>query len=146
MERIDASVIADLSRGELAEQISDVVSEILVQEKIGLNQREQRDLVTLLLNDMLGLGPLEPLLADDAVSEIMVNGPNVVYAERKGKIGLTDVKFRDDSHLLNIAQRIVSAIGRRVDEPSPICDARPPDASRVNVVIPPPLGKAPWGE
>jgi len=137
MERIDASVIADLSRGELAEQISDVISEILVQEKIGLNQREQRDLVTLLLNDMLGLGPLEPLLNDDEVSEIMVNGPNVVYAERKGKLAQTDVKFRDDAHLLNIAQRIVSAVGRRVDETSPICDARLLDGSRVNVVIPP---------
>jgi pilus assembly protein CpaF len=137
MERVDASVIADLSRGELAEQISDVVSEILVQEKISLNQREQRDLVTLLLNDMLGLGPLEPLLADDEVSEVMVNGPNTVYAERKGKIALTDVKFRDDAHLLNIAQRIVSAVGRRVDETTPICDARLLDGSRVNVVIPP---------
>ncbi len=137
MERIDASVIADLSRGELAEQISDVVSEILVQEKFSLNQKEQRDLVTLLLNDMLGLGPLEPLLADDDVSEVMVNGPGTVYAERKGKITLTDVKFRDDAHLLNIAQRIVSAIGRRVDETSPICDARLMDGSRVNVVIPP---------
>ncbi|MBL8648365.1 ATPase, T2SS/T4P/T4SS family [Sphingosinicella xenopeptidilytica] len=137
MERIDASVIADLSRGELAEQISDVISEILVQEKIGLNQREQRDLVTLLLNDMLGLGPLEPLLNDDEVSEIMVNGPNIVYAERKGKLAQTEVKFRDDAHLLNIAQRIVSAVGRRVDETSPICDARLLDGSRVNVVIPP---------
>ena len=137
MERIDASVIADLSRGELAEQISDVISEILVQEKIGLNQREQRDLVTLLLNDMLGLGPLEPLLGDDDVSEIMVNGPNTVYAERKGKLALTDVKFRDDAHLLNIAQRIVNAVGRRVDETTPICDARLADGSRVNVVIPP---------
>ena len=137
MERIDASVIADLSRGELAEQISDVISEILVQEKIGLNQREQRDLVTLLLNDMLGLGPLEPLLNDDDVSEIMVNGPNVVYAERKGKLAQTDVRFRDDAHLLNIAQRIVSAVGRRVDETSPICDARLLDGSRVNVIVPP---------
>lgn len=137
MERIDASVMAELSRGDLAEQVSEVVSEILVGEKINLNQLEQRDLVTLLLNDMLGLGPLEPLLADDEVSEIMVNGPSVVFAERKGKISLTDVVFRDEQHLLNVAQRIVSAVGRRVDETSPICDARLLDGSRVNVIIPP---------
>jgi pilus assembly protein CpaF len=137
MERIDASVMAELSRGELAEQVSEVVSDILVGEKINLNQLEQRDLVTLLLNDMLGLGPLEPLLADDEVSEIMVNGPSTVFAERKGKISLTDVVFRDEQHLLNVAQRIVSAVGRRVDETSPICDARLLDGSRVNVIIPP---------
>jgi pilus assembly protein CpaF len=137
MERIDASVIAEMSRGELAEQISDVISEILVAEKINLNQSEQRDLVTLLLNDMLGLGPLEPLLADEEVSEIMVNGSKTVFIERKGKISLSDVTFRDEQHLLNIAQRIVSAVGRRVDESSPICDARLLDGSRVNVVIPP---------
>ena len=137
MERIDASVISDMSRGELAEQVSEVISEILVAEKVNLNQAEQRDLVTLLLNDMLGLGPLEPLLADDSVTEIMVNGPKTIFAERKGKISLTDVTFRDDQHLLNIAQRIVSAVGRRVDESSPICDARLLDGSRVNVVIPP---------
>ncbi len=137
MERIDASVIAEMERGELAEQVSDVVSEILVQEKMSLNSREQRDLVTLLLNDMLGLGPLEPLLNDDAVSEIMVNGPKTIYIERAGKLTVSGVEFRDDAHLLNIAQRIVSAVGRRVDETSPICDARLLDGSRVNVVIPP---------
>ncbi|MHB9880052.1 CpaF family protein [Pacificimonas sp. ICDLI1SI03] len=137
MERIDASVIAEMERGELAEQVSEVISEILVQEKMSLNTREQRDLVTLLLNDMLGLGPLEPLLNDETVTEIMVNGPKTVYIEKAGKLTLSGVEFRDDSHLLNIAQRIVSAVGRRVDETSPICDARLLDGSRVNVVIPP---------
>lgn len=137
MERIDASVMAEMTRGELAEQVSEVISEILVAEKIHLNQMEQRDLVTLLLNDMLGLGPIEPLLADEAITEIMVNGPKTVFVERKGKITLSDVTFRDEQHLLNIAQRIVSAVGRRVDESSPICDARLLDGSRVNVIIPP---------
>jgi pilus assembly protein CpaF len=137
MERIDASVMAEMSRGELAEQVSEVISDILVAEKIHLNQLEQRDLVTLLLNDMLGLGPLEPLLGDEAITEIMVNGPKTVFIERKGKISLSDVTFRDEQHLLNIAQRIVSAVGRRVDESSPICDARLLDGSRVNVIIPP---------
>ncbi|MFQ5346582.1 MAG: CpaF family protein [Rhodothalassiaceae bacterium] len=137
MEHIDPQAASELPRTELADQVGDVVGELLVQEKIHLNLKEQRDLVTLLLNDMLGLGPLEPLLADDTVSDIMVNGPNQVYIERGGKLELTDVRFRDDRHLLNIAQRIVNAVGRRVDETSPICDARLLDGSRVNVIIPP---------
>lgn len=137
MEHIDASAIAELSRGEVAEQVSDIVAELLLQQRINLNQLEQRDLVTLLLNDMLGLGPLEPLLADEAVTDIMINGAYHVYIERKGKLQLSDVKFRDEQHLLNIAQRIVAAVGRRVDETSPICDARLADGSRVNVIIPP---------
>lgn len=137
MEHIDPQAASELPRAELADQVGEVVGELLVQEKIHLNLKEQRDLVTLLLNDMLGLGPLEPLLADESVSDIMVNGPNQVYVERGGKLELTDVRFRDDRHLLNIAQRIVSAVGRRVDETSPICDARLLDGSRVNVIIPP---------
>ncbi|MEE4349173.1 MAG: CpaF family protein [Pacificimonas sp.] len=137
MDRIDASVIDDMERGELAEQVSEVIGELMAENQVNLNTREQRDLVTLVLNDMLGLGPLEPLLDDEEVSEIMVNGPKMVYAERKGKISQTDVVFRDDQHLLSIAQRIVSAVGRRVDETTPICDARLMDGSRVNVVIPP---------
>ena len=137
MEHIDVTAASELPRAELADQVSDVVGELLVQEKINLNLREQRDLVTLLLNDMLGLGPLEPLLADDAITDIMVNGPNQVYVEKHGKLTLTDVTFRDNQHLVNIATRIVTAIGRRVDETSPICDARLADGSRVNVIIPP---------
>ncbi len=137
MEHVDASAMAELTRGDLADQISDVVGDLLRQQKKNLNTVEQRDLVTLLLNDMLGLGPLEPLLGDEAITDIMVNGPRQVYAERKGKLELTGVIFRDESHLLNIAQRIVSAVGRRVDETSPICDARLLDGSRVNVIIPP---------
>ncbi len=137
MEHIDASAAAELTRQELAEQIGDIVGELLVAEKINLNLKEQRELVTVLLNDMLGLGPLEPLLADESVTDIMVNGPKQVYVERKGKLTLTDVIFRDNSHLMNIAQRIVTQVGRRVDETSPLCDARLADGSRVNVIIPP---------
>ncbi len=137
MEHIDPSAAAELPRPELAEQVGEVVGELLVQEKINLNLKEQRDLVSILLDDMLGLGPLEPLLADEDISDIMVNGPNQVYIERKGKLVLTDVHFRDNQHLMNIAQRIVSAVGRRVDESSPICDARLADGSRVNAIIPP---------
>jgi pilus assembly protein CpaF len=137
MEHIDASAAAELSRVELAEQIGEIVGELLVAEKINLNLKEQRDLVTMLLNDMLGLGPLEPLLADESVTDIMVNGPKQVYVEKKGKLVLTDVQFRDNAHLMNIATRIVTRVGRRVDETSPLCDARLPDGSRVNVIIPP---------
>ncbi|MEX1147520.1 MAG: CpaF family protein [Sphingomonadales bacterium] len=137
MEHIDASAASEMERGELSEQISDVVSELMVQEKINLNLKEQRDLVTMLLNDMLGLGPLEPLLADDSVNDIMVNGPKQVYVERQGKLELSDVQFRDQAHLMNICTRIVTAVGRRVDETSPLCDARLPDGSRVNIIIPP---------
>jgi pilus assembly protein CpaF len=137
MEHVDASAMVELTRGELAEQVADIVSDLLAQERCNLNQAEQRDLITLMLNDMLGLGPLEVLLGDEAITDIMVNGCRQVYAERKGKLELTDVKFRDESHLLNIAQRIVTAVGRRVDETSPICDARLADGSRVNVIISP---------
>jgi pilus assembly protein CpaF len=137
MERLNLSAASALPRGELAEQLSAIVAEIVREEKIQLNALEQRDLVTSLLHDMLGFGPLEPLLADDRVTDIMVNGPLLVYVERAGKLQLTDVRFRDDAHVMNIATRIVSRIGRRIDESSPLCDARLPDGSRVNIVIPP---------
>ncbi len=137
MEQIDAAAAAEMTRQELAEQIGDLVGELLNQEKLNLNLREQRDLVTMLLNDMLGLGPLEPLLADDSITDILVNGPKQVYIERKGKLELTDIKFRDLKHVMNVATRIVSYVGRRVDESSPLCDARLADGSRVNIIIPP---------
>ena len=137
MERIDAAAAAKLTRDELARQVAEIVGEILYEEKIRLNSLEQRDLVTRLLNDMLGLGPLEPLLADESVTDILVNGPNQVYVERGGKLEVTDVSFRDDAHVMNIATRIVTRIGRRVDESSPLCDARLEDGSRVNIIIPP---------
>ena len=137
MERMDVSKAAEMPRAEMATQTSDLVAEILAEEKFHLNLIEQRDLVTMLLNDMLGLGPLEPLLADERVTDIMVNGPDQVFVERGGRLELADVRFRDNAHVLNVAQRIVSAIGRRVDETSPLCDARLADGSRVNVIIPP---------
>ena len=137
MERMDVSKAAELPRAEMARQVTDLVAEILAEEKLHLNLIEQRDLVTMLLNDMLGLGPLEPLLADERITDIMVNGPDQVYVERGGRLELAEVRFRDNAHVLNVAQRIVSAIGRRVDETSPLCDARLADGSRVNVIIPP---------
>ena len=137
MERIDAAAAARLSRDELSVQISDIVTEILLEEKIRLNSLEHRELVNTLLNDMLGLGPLEPLLADPTINDILVNGYNQVFVERSGKLETTDVVFRDNAHVHNIATRIVTRIGRRVDESSPLCDARLADGSRVNIIIPP---------
>ena len=137
MERIDAAAAASLPRDELMSQISGLVAELLAEQKIRLNQIEQKSLVTNLVNDMMGLGPLEPLLADKDITEVMVNGPDQIYVERGGKLDLTDITFRDHSHLMNICTRIVSWIGRRVDESSPMCDARLKDGSRVNIIIPP---------
>jgi pilus assembly protein CpaF len=137
MERIDTEVAAKLKREELSRQLAGVVAEVLTEQRIQLNQTEQRDLVTVLLNDMLGFGPLEPLLADDSVNDIMVNGAKQVFVERKGKLEMTDVTFRDDPHVMSIATRIVTMIGRRIDESTPLVDARLPDGSRVNIIVPP---------
>ena len=137
MDRIDVTAASKLPREEIAQQIHGVVAEILAEQKIQLNALEQRDLVTLLLNEMLGLGPLEPLLADETITDIMVNGAKQIYVERRGKLEVTGVVFRDDAHVMNVATRIVTAIGRRVDESSPLVDARLKDGSRVNIIIPP---------
>lgn len=137
LEYIDASAANEMDRSELAEQVSEAVNELMAQEKINLNLREQRDLVNMLLHDMLGLGPLEPLLNNEEITEIMVNGPKQVYIEKAGKLELSDVTFRDNQHLMNICTRIVTAVGRRVDETTPLCDARLADGSRVNIIIPP---------
>ena len=137
MDRLDVSAASQLPREELSHQLREIVAEILVEQQLRLNANEQQTVVELLLDDMLGLGPLEPLLADDSVTDIMINGPNQVYVERKGKLTLTDVRFRNNDHVLNIARRIVSIIGRRVDETVPLVDARLQDGSRVNIIIPP---------
>jgi pilus assembly protein CpaF len=137
MDRIDIGAASQLAHEEFTRQIAEIVSEILGENRIQLNSVEQQALVDMLVNDMLGLGPLEPLLADEAITDIMVNGVNQVYVERGGKLELTDVTFRDHRHLMNIATRIVTRVGRRVDEASPICDARLEDGSRVNIIIPP---------
>ncbi len=137
MERIDISAAVAMDRLDLARDISDIVGDILMEERVQLNQREQRELIERLMHDMLGLGPLEPLLADESVTDIMVNGPKQVYVERKGKLELSDCQFRDNAHVMSIAGRIVSHVGRRVDESNPLVDARLADGSRVNIIIPP---------
>ena len=137
MSRIDLAAAVSLPRKELVRQLEALVGELLVEHRIQLNRPEQADLVYQIVNDMLGLGPLEPLLEDDGITDIMINGPKQIYIEKKGKLELTGVTFEDNAHLLNICNRIVSRIGRRVDESNPICDARLLDGSRVNIIIPP---------
>jgi pilus assembly protein CpaF len=137
LERVDPEAAATLNKDELAEEFRPIISEVLAELKITLNRREQFALEKVLVDELLGLGPLEELLADPAVSDIMVNGPDQTYVERKGKLEIAQVQFRDEEHLFQIAQRIVNKVGRRIDQTSPLCDARLQDGSRVNVIIPP---------
>ena len=136
-DRIDAAAATKVPRDELHRQILELIAEIVVEQRLSVSSREQEALGATLVDDMVGLGPLEPLLRDDAVTDLMVNGPFQIYVERRGKLELTDVRFRDGQHVMNVAQRIVTKVGRRVDETSPICDARLEDGSRVNVIAPP---------
>jgi pilus assembly protein CpaF len=137
MRRIDLAAAVSLPRKELVRQLEGLVAELLAEQRVQLNRPEQEDLVYQIVNDMMGLGPLEPLLEDEGITDIMINGPKQIYVEKRGKLELTSVSFEDNTHLLNICNRIVSRIGRRVDESSPICDARLLDGSRVNIIIPP---------
>ncbi|MEP2919154.1 CpaF family protein [Sulfitobacter sp.] len=136
-EILDFSDLAALTRAEQEKQINEAIIALSEERKMHLNGREVSDLVVAVLADMLGLGPLEALLADDRVTDIMVNGPHQVYVERGGKLELTGVKFRDNAHVFAVASRIVAAVGRRIDESQPMVDARLKDGSRVNVAVPP---------
>jgi len=137
IDTIDLSQLAQLDPESAAEEIRDIVNEIIAIKNVGMSIAEQEALLQDICNDVLGYGPLEPLLARDDIADIMVNGASRVFIEVGGKIQLTNVRFRDNAQLMNICQRIVSQVGRRVDEASPICDARLPDGSRVNVIAPP---------
>ena len=136
-QQIDPKGIAQLARADLRWQLVDLVNQTAQQKKMALSSREQDAVVEGILNEMVGLGPLEPLLADDSVTDILVNGAKQVYVERKGKLDLTGIVFNDDKHVLNIALRIATRVGRRIDESSPMVDARLADGSRVNVIAPP---------
>jgi pilus assembly protein CpaF len=122
---------------ELAERVGESVSEALAVDKTPLTRQERAQVTREITDDILGYGPLEPFLRDDTVTEVMVNGPHKIYIERRGKLTITNAQFVDDSHLLRIIDKIISRIGRRVDEASPMVDARLPDGSRVNAIIPP---------
>jgi len=137
LARLDPSTVAAMSSDRLSLEVERLLAEIATEKRLQLNGREQRELAGELVNDMLGLGPLEPLLEDETTTDIMVNGPDKVFVERSGKLVLSGARFRDTAHLSNICQRIASAVGRRIDESSPMVDARLKDGSRVNVVFPP---------
>ncbi|MFZ2470301.1 MAG: CpaF family protein, partial [Parvibaculum sedimenti] len=137
IDTIDLTQLAQLDAESAREEIRDIVNEILSIKNVVMSISEQEALLQDICNDVLGYGPLEPLLARDDIADIMVNGADRTFIEVGGKVELTNVRFRDNSQLMNICQRIVSQVGRRVDEASPICDARLPDGSRVNVIVPP---------
>jgi len=137
IDTIDLSQLAKLEPDAAREEIRDIVNDIIAIKNFAMSISEQEELLEDICNDVLGYGPLEPLLARDDIADIMVNGSKDVYIEVNGKVEKTGIRFRDNQQLLNICQRIVSQVGRRVDESSPICDARLPDGSRVNVIAPP---------
>ena len=137
LTRIDLTAIESLTPERLRNELGVLLVALIEEEAIPLNVQERNRLVADLKNEIMGLGPLEPLLADHAVSEIMVNGPQSVFVEKNGCIHPSEIRFNDDAHLLKIIDKIVSRVGRRIDESSPMVDARLPDGSRVNAVVPP---------
>ena len=136
-ETLDVSRLESLEANMASQKVTVAIGEILDEEGRLLTDADRARLIEEIKNELLGLGPLEPLLWDDEITDILVNGPSQVYVERGGKLYLTDVSFQDDQHLMLIIDRIVSQVGRRVDEASPMVDARLPDGSRINAVIPP---------
>ncbi len=137
LQRIEPAVAVRMMQADLTRRVNSLVAEIATERRFLLNRQEQQDLGHAIVDDMVGLGPLEVLLRDDTISDILINGARMIYVERRGKLQLTGLQFRNDAHVLHVAQRIASAIGRRIDETSPMLDARLADGSRVNVIIPP---------
>ncbi len=137
LDRVDLAVMESLPPDKLQEELKALVERLLSEETLAINESERKSLVRDIQHEVLGLGPIEPLLADPTISDILVNTNRQVYVERAGKLELTDVRFENDAHLMKIIDKIVSGIGRRVDESSPMVDARLPDGSRVNAIIPP---------
>ena len=137
IEVLDLNAVGAMSQQALTEQLTKLIDQLLQQEAIPLNQRERAQITQDVIHEVVGLGPLEPLLADLTINDILVNGPKQVFVERQGRLELTPVRFKDDAHLRKIIEKIVSRIGRRIDESSPMVDARLVDGSRVNAIIPP---------
>jgi pilus assembly protein CpaF len=137
LDRIDLERLQLLNAEQFKRELSALVESIVEEQHLAVNQIERRQLVIDMQHEMLGLGPLEPLLADPTVSDILVNSSSQVYVERRGKLEITPITFYDDAHLMKVIEKIVSRVGRRVDESSPMVDARLPDGSRVNAIIPP---------
>ena len=137
LDRVDLESMQRLSREQIREELKILVSDVLTEDNVVINELERRSLIRDIQDEVLGFGPLEPLLADPGVSDILVNTYRQVYVERHGRLELSDVCFTDDAHLMKIIDKIVSRVGRRIDESSPMVDARLPDGSRVNAIIPP---------
>ncbi len=137
IERLDLDNLEVIGKGQLKNEITFILNEIITGEGVPVSQAERERLLTDVQNEIFGLGPLEPLIADSEVDDILVNNSKDIYVERKGKLYKTDAAFRDDAHLMQIIDRIVSKVGRRIDESSPMVDARLPDGSRINAIIPP---------
>jgi pilus assembly protein CpaF len=137
ISQIDTQQALSQSRPELTRKVGDIITRVVLDMNLFLNEYERRQLTKETVDDMIGLGPVQPCIDDPTVSDVLINGANQVLVERYGKLELTTYKFRDEEHLFNLAQRIASMVGRRIDEASPMVDARLPDGSRVNVVIPP---------
>ena len=136
-ERIDASAAAKMNKELLLQQIANEISIITTKLNLFISKKEQDSISQNIVDNMLGLGPLENLLSDDTVSDILVNGPSKIFVERAGRLELTDVRFNNAAHLFGIAQKVVSKVGRKIDESNPICDARLEDGSRINVICHP---------
>jgi pilus assembly protein CpaF len=137
IDSLDLTIIAKLDAAQLKGELSKLVTELLESESVPLSMKEREELISDIQHEVMGLGPLEPLVQDQTVNDILVNRCDQIYVERAGKLTLTDVKFRDEGHLRKIIEKIVSAVGRRIDESSPMVDARLLDGSRVNAIIPP---------
>lgn len=137
LENLNLAALEHASESNLKQEIASITSEALDEMSVALNKEDRNSLNQELYDEVMGLGPLEPLLKDESVNDILVNGPNRVFVERSGKLELTDITFKDERHLLRIIDKIVSAVGRRVDESNPYCDARLADGSRFNCMVPP---------
>jgi len=137
VDSLDLSVVAKIESDLLKAELTKLVHELLEKESLPLSMKERENLISDIQHEVMGLGPLEPLVQDPTINDILVNRADQIYVERAGKLQLTDVKFRDESHLRKIIEKIVSAVGRRIDESSPMVDARLKDGSRVNAIIPP---------
>mgnify|MGYP001185090889 CR=1 FL=1 len=137
IERLDLTQIGENNKEEIKRQVRPVVVDLIASQPIPLNGAERLAMAEEVLDEVFGFGPLEPLLKDTEITDILVNNYREVYVEKKGKLERSEAAFRDDRHLLQIIDRIVSRVGRRVDETSPMVDARLPDGSRVNAIIPP---------
>ncbi len=137
INRMDLTKLAALTQEQVHGEVLRLAESVLAQEAMPLSLPERERLVNEVQHELFGLGPLEPLLADPSISDILVNAHGTIYVERRGKLEVTDVAFKDDEHLMRVIERIVSSVGRRIDESSPMVDARLRDGSRVNAIIPP---------